>query len=119
MRHGAEARQRPRGKVRVKELAEEQEQTHNWQNTRRHARSPIRPAEWPPGIQAISLEGLALLGIDDQNRLYWDGKRLATLTLTAWQKTAAVIVTASAALAAIAAIASAAADWYRLGFFAR
>lgn len=87
----------------------------DWAEMRRLARSRERPSEWPAGLQAISTEGLALFGIDEENRLYWDGKRLATLTLTRWQKIGAVIVTVSAAVAATAAAVSAVEDWKTIG----
>jgi hypothetical protein len=96
----------------VNELAKAANQTpHDWVKTRRHARSDIRPPEWPKNVQAISVNGLSLLGIDDRNRLYWDGQRITTFTLSAWQKAGAVVLTVSAAVAALAAVASAAADW--------
>jgi len=56
------------------------------------------------------MDGLSLIGIDDQNRLYWDGNRLATLTLTRWQKLGAIAVTASAVIGAAAAVISATAS---------
>lgn len=48
-----------------------------WDRTRRLALSPQRPDEWPEGVRAISLDGLALLGVHAQTReLYWDGRQL-------------------------------------------
>jgi len=38
------------------------------------------PPEWPQGVRAISLEGLQLLGLDNEGRLFWDGKQLQTVT---------------------------------------
>ncbi|MEX2743687.1 hypothetical protein [Rhizobium mongolense] len=38
------------------------------------------PADWPPGVNSISIEGVSLLGIDANNNLYWDGKLLQTAT---------------------------------------
>jgi hypothetical protein len=83
----------------------------DWTDRRRSSRSGERPPEWPEGVHGISLDGLSLLGIDDENRLYWDGQRIATLTLTRWQKVGAFVVTASALIGAMAAVTSAIADF--------
>lgn len=88
--------------------------TADWEHIRKHARSKERPSSWPENIQAISLSGLALLGIDDQNRLYWDGSRIEVrnrVNLTFWQRIGAVAVVISAVVGALAAAASALADW--------
>lgn len=95
-------------------LKYQQEEKFDWEKARRHARSRERPSDWPANVQAISLQGLSLLGIDEQNRLYWDGKRLATLTLTGWQKLGAFLVTVSAVIAAASAAVSAIADWLQV-----
>jgi hypothetical protein len=29
---------------------------------------------WPPGVRPVTLESFDLLGVDKDNRLYWDGK---------------------------------------------
>lgn len=51
----------------------------NWAEIRRHKISPHRPDDWPPDIQAISLEGLSLVGIHQRTgELYWDGQKLVT-----------------------------------------
>jgi hypothetical protein len=35
------------------------------------------PPDWPSGVRPISVEAIALLGIDPaSNKLYWDGKEL-------------------------------------------
>ena len=36
------------------------------------------PNDWPRAVRNISLDGLALIGIDDKNELYWDGQKLVT-----------------------------------------
>jgi hypothetical protein len=84
----------------------------DWEVIRRFARSDSRPDEWPTETQAISQKGLSLLGIDRENRLYWDGKRIPTLSLTRSQKIAAWILGLATIIAAIGAAASAAAAWY-------
>jgi hypothetical protein len=51
----------------------------DWVHIRKYRLSKERPADWPEGIFAISLEGLALLGIDEKSgRLFWDGKEVVT-----------------------------------------
>jgi hypothetical protein len=48
-----------------------------WDEIRATAVSPDRPDNWPASVAAISLNGLALLGVDRKtNALYWDGERL-------------------------------------------
>jgi hypothetical protein len=94
----------------MNDLAKGARNSTDWAKIREHARSNERPPEWREDIQAISINGLALLGIDRKNRLYWDGKRIATLTLTTWQKLGAFLITVSAAVGAVAAITSARAD---------
>ena len=48
----------------------------NWEEIRRNARATAydAPPEWPHNVKQISMGGISLLGIDDQNQLYWDGK---------------------------------------------
>src|SRR5262245_16340382 len=47
------------------------------------------PPTWPSGVRPISLEGLALLGIDPTtDGLFWDGKQVvlrSRVRLTWWQ----------------------------------
>lgn len=83
----------------------------DWAFIRQHAMSSDSPPDWPPGVKGITLKGVALLGLDDKRRLYWDGRRVATLTLSRWQKIGAFVLTMSAAVAAMAATASAVAAW--------
>jgi len=68
----------------------------DWNSVRRHARlDDPTPADWPRTVRAISFEGVQLLGLDDDNRLYWDGKEVVirrTLDLSAWQKLGAVLI---------------------------
>ena len=75
----------------------------DWEAIRKHARLDARvPDTWPRSVKAISLEGVQLLGLDDDNRLYWDGQEIVVrrrLDLSVWQRIGAVL----AVLAAIAA----------------
>ena len=83
----------------------------DWNEIRRFSRSDERPQEWPDAVQSISGEGLALLGIDNENKLYWDGKRVPTVKLTLMEKTALYLATIFTGITAVAALASAWADW--------
>ena len=70
-----------------------------------HARTKSGKPWWPAGIRSISLEGLDLLGVDDEGAVYWNGNPLKVakrLDLTFWQALGAVLVTASTvAMAAV------------------
>jgi hypothetical protein len=67
----------------------------DWLGIRRNRFSiETPPAEWPAGVQPISLEGLALIGVDADNQLYWDGKVIEirrSLRLTWWQAALAIV----------------------------
>jgi hypothetical protein len=59
-----------------------------------------RPA-WPGEVRSIGVEDLGRLGLNPDNELFWDGKRIEvrqTLTLTRLQKVLAVIVSVFAIL---------------------
>jgi len=48
----------------------------------------------PAGVRTITMEELDRLGIDGNNRLYWDGKQVGldtTLSLNWWQGLAIVV----------------------------
>ncbi|MCJ2054766.1 hypothetical protein [Methylobacterium sp. J-070] len=70
----------------------------DWEHTRRFKIAPVPgPPDWPAHVQPISLEGLALLGLDQQGSLYWDGKPVEvrqSLALTRGQKAIAGLVVA-------------------------
>jgi hypothetical protein len=51
--------------------------------------------EWPSDVERMSIDKLDLLGVDSENRLYWNGKRVVTgqrLDLTWWQTTIAALI---------------------------
>ena len=51
----------------------------DWTAVRRAHLSKERPDEWPPGVYAISIDGLSLMGVHERhNTLYWDGKEIVT-----------------------------------------
>jgi hypothetical protein len=79
----------------------------DWAFCRTISRSPDRPSSWPTNVFSISMKGLCLLGVDDKNRLYWDGQRIPNLVLSTWQKVGAVMVTLSAVVGALATAVSA------------
>ena len=57
---------------------------------------------------SISLEGLALLGLDNQTQLYWDGKPVVItqrLTLSWWQRVWAVLAALAIILGGLGALA--------------
>ena len=59
----------------------------DWDKERAHKFASVEPPkDWPIGVRPISINGLNLFGIDQQNRLYWDGQRVAfTLRLENYQ----------------------------------
>lgn len=84
-------------------------------DSRKHGAQSLNeaPLHWPDGVRPISLEGLSLVGVADDGRLYWDGipvEVARTFTLSWWQRVAAILVSLSAVIAAAAACVSAYAD---------
>jgi hypothetical protein len=60
-----------------------------------------RPPGWPKGVNRIRVDDLGRIGIDDENRLYWDGKRVSvrqTVILHGIEKFLAVVVATFAVL---------------------
>lgn len=81
----------------------------NWDEVRRHKFAPESgPADWPADVKPISMDGTSLFGIDPNNRLYWDGKRIAFHLRLTWYQTFL------ATIAAIGAFASGVADLWML-----
>lgn len=59
------------------------------------------PPSWPHGVEPISVDDLARLGINAQQELFWDGPRVEIrqrLTFTGFQKFIAFVVTICAIL---------------------
>lgn len=59
------------------------------------------PDGWPNGVKTIGVGDLRRLGIDNENQLYWDGRRIEfrrPLVLTGFQKAITALVTACAVL---------------------
>ena len=84
-------------------------------DNRKHGAQSLNdaPSHWPNGVRPISLDGLILVGVGEDGRLYWDGVPVEvarTFTLSWWQRVAAVLVSLSAVIAAAAACVSAYAD---------
>lgn len=44
-----------------------------------HSDEPA-PEHWPKHVSPISFDGLGRVGVDRDNNLYWDGKRLQTVS---------------------------------------
>ncbi|WP_449473908.1 hypothetical protein [Sphingobium chungangianum] len=81
----------------------------------RHWRTNIRPRHWPENLRVISLDGLALIGLDDQGNAYLNGQRLYTARRFAWQeRLIAGLLALSAIVGAVAASCSAWADLHPL-----
>lgn len=65
-------------------------------------------SHWPKGVKTISIDRLDLLGFDDNNHLYWDGKKVEVarrLSLTKWQTVGAFVVGIFAVIGAIGSLA--------------
>jgi hypothetical protein len=78
----------------------------DWDHIRKyaHANAPTPPS-WPSGVRPISMQGLGLLGLDDNYRLYWDGKPVEMkYRLTFWQTIGAFVVGTSVVVGSIAAV---------------
>ncbi|HME24179.1 MAG TPA: hypothetical protein VKI44_23080 [Acetobacteraceae bacterium] len=63
-----------------------------------------RPADWPADVDPISLEDLGRIGINSQQELFWDGRRVEVrrrFILTGFQKLIAFIVSICAILGAL------------------
>ena len=79
--------------------------------------TPEKPvdANWPPGVKGISFKELSLLGVDEANRLHWDGKPVITesrLGLTGGQTVGAVVTVVSAVLGGVYALTQII-DWFQ------
>jgi hypothetical protein len=80
----------------------------DWTHLREKKYSTERPpTDWPTGVRPISLEGLSLLGIGPDNRLYWDGQPLKierTISLDGWQTLLASVTAFGIAAGGFAAL---------------
>ncbi|WP_284943767.1 hypothetical protein [Acidisoma cladoniae] len=59
---------------------------------------------WPPNVERIGIDDLKRLGINGQQQLFWDGRRIEVrrrLDLTNLEKALATIVTVCAILGAL------------------
>lgn len=62
------------------------------------------PASWPAGVEQIGLEDLGRLGINKNDQLFWDGRRIEvrqSLVLTSFQKVIAGLAAVCAVLGAL------------------
>lgn len=63
--------------------------------------------DWPAGVRPISMDGLSLLGIGPDNRLYWDGRQIKvsrTVSLTGYQTLLATLTALGALAGGVAAL---------------
>jgi len=71
---------------------------NDWSDIRREKYANVNPpADWPTGVQPISIDGLSLFGVHHKTgEVYWDGQKLETKTILGWQeKTLALAVAVS------------------------
>lgn len=62
------------------------------------------PSHWPDNVRIISVDGFDNMGLDPDNRLYWDGVPIVTkrtISLEGWSLTLAVIATVATVMTAI------------------
>ena len=81
----------------------EEAKESEWDHIRQTAMSPDAPSDWPDGVRAISTNGLALIGLNENFELFWDGKPIEIrkpLSFTFWQKVMATLTVVSAVVAA-------------------
>src|SRR5581483_4225656 len=65
--------------VRIIESSTSEANMTDWAYIRSVRFSTERPADWPDGVYAVSMKGVALLGVHEQSgKLYWDGKEVVT-----------------------------------------
>ena len=79
----------------------------DWEKVARNLQSGEHHPE-RPGDAAINPEGLALLGLDNQTQLYWDGKPVVItqrLTLSRWQRVWAAITATAIIFGGLGALA--------------
>lgn len=70
----------------------------DWDQIRKHKFAPDKPpADWPTGVQPISIDGVSLFGVHQTTgEVYWDGHRLETTTrLGTFERIIALLVAAS------------------------
>ena len=64
---------------------------------------------WPTGVRELGVGDLKRLGIDGDNQIYWDGRRIEirkSIVLTGFQKWVAFVVGVVGLLAGLATIAT-------------
>lgn len=74
-----------------------------WNEIRKLALSSVSAPNWPSKVKSITIDGLSLIGLDEDLNLYWDGHLIEVkrpLSLTFWQKLGAFITVVSAVVAA-------------------
>ena len=50
--------------------------------------SEVPPEHWPPGVQQMNIGQIGMLGVDNENQLYWDGRPVEIrrrVSLSFWQ----------------------------------
>ena len=73
---------------------------------------------WPKNVKSMSWQGIGLLGIDEENRPYWDGRPIEVrrrLELTFWQIFLAWVTAAALVVGAMGIVVLALNAGYDLG----
>ena len=79
----------------------------DWDRVYKYRFCPETNPRWDSKINPISLQGTTLLGMDEENNLYWDGKLIEVrkkFSLNTFERLLAVIGIIAALASAIAAI---------------
>jgi hypothetical protein len=80
----------------------------DYDHIRKHAAvTTPGPPTWPTGVRSITVDGLTLLGIGPDNRLYFDGQQLEvsrTVRLSWWQQILATMTAVGTFAAGMAAL---------------
>ncbi len=67
----------------------------NYEYIKKTARSSEdAPSHWPKGVVPITMNGLSLLGLDEDNQPYWDGKPVIIkkkIRLAKWELAASLL----------------------------
>ncbi|HTV69793.1 MAG TPA: hypothetical protein VMF90_14760 [Rhizobiaceae bacterium] len=86
----------------------------NWEEIQRnkYASDEATPSNWPEGLKPISVDGLALFGIDRLGNLYWDGQRVEAVHRLNWlERTFAFAAAVAAIVIALVEVGRSAGWW--------
>ena len=70
-------------------------------------------AHWPRDVRSLSIDGLSLIGVDSEGKIYYDGKPIAyQATLAVHERRIAWIIAVFIALGAIGSLIQAYFSWH-------